>query len=430
VATGGGANVTISDSYDVLVIGGGPGGATTAALVAAEGRSVLLVEARSPEDFKIGESLMPETWQTFERLGVLDRLEASDFPRKYSVQFFSKTGAASAPFYFFEEDPHPKAVTWQVLRSDFDRLLVERAEANGCEVLWRSRVRDVIFDGDRAVGADLALADGGRRRIDCKVVVDGSGQSALLARRLGMRRIDPHLRHAAIYSHFEGAYRDEGIDEGATLILHSEDARSWFWYIPMPGNRVSVGVVGGVDYLVGSRDGSPQEIFEEEVARCPEIRRRIEGACQAMPVSVLRDFSSSSAEIAGPGWVLVGDAYSFIDPVYSSGILLALKSGEMAAETILEALSTGDLSGERLGSFRPALDRGMASLRRLVYAFYSEDFNFGTFLRRYPEHRGEIVDILVGRVFDRDFSLLFSRMGEMFDVPGLGAESAASPATA
>ena len=408
------AAVSFQEQFDVVVMGGGPAGGTVASLLAEAGRSVLVVERRDAEDFKIGESLMPATYGTLARLGVLDRLKASHFPKKYSVQFFTKNGKASAPFYFNQTDPTESSQTWQVLRSEFDQMILERASECGAEVRRRLRVRDVLFDGDRAAGVRLQKQDGETYDVAAKVVVDATGQRAFLARKLGILEIDSHLKNASIYSHFEGAYRDTGIDEGATLILHTEEADSWFWYIPLPGDRVSVGVVGEVEYLITSREGSPTDIFFEEVEKCAEIKKRLLGARQSREMNVLRDFSYRAKSIAGHGWVLLGDAYTFIDPVYSSGILLALKMGEVGAEAIDAALGEDDLSAARLGSFESQLAGGMTSIRSLVNAFYSREFSFGKFLREYPEHQGDIVDILVGNVFDRDFELLFGRMKEMF----------------
>ncbi len=408
------------DAYDVIVVGGGPAGSTAATLLAQAGRSVLQLERHATLPFKVGESLIPATYHTLERLGVLERLRASTFPKKYSVQFFSGSGRASEPFYFSETDPSERSQTWQVLRSEFDALLLDNAERHGVEVRTGAVVREVLFEdarpngGDparrRAVGVRARFSDGETREVRSRVVVDATGQRAMLGRQLDIRHHDPCLRMAAVFTHFEGAHRDSGIDEGATLVLQTRDNRSWFWYIPLPDDRVSVGVVGPIDYLIRDRNGDPQRIFDEQVELCPGLVTRIAEARQAMEMKVLNDFSYISDRAAGDGWVLVGDAYGFLDPIYSSGVLLALKSGELAADAVDAALEAGDLSAERLGVFDPQLREGMASFRQLVYAFYSRDFNFARFLRRHPEHRLAVIDILVGDVFDRDFSALFDDM--------------------
>ena len=398
-----------SPDYDVIVMGGGPAGATAATLVAAGGYKVALIERLPQTGFKIGESLMPQTFDTFRRLGMLDRLYSSAFVRKYSVQFYSKSGRASAPFYFRETDPGEGSVTWQILRQDFDRMMLDNARDHGVDVREGGTVRDVLFDGGRAVGVDADLPEG-RRQLSARVIVDATGQRALIARRLGLIELDPKLKNAAIFTHYEGAVRDPGIDEGATLVLHTSGQEAWFWYIPLPDDRVSVGVVGPVDYLLNGRSGSPEQIFAEEVARCAPLGPRIENARPGMDFRVLRDFSYRSRQIAGDGWVLVGDAFGFLDPIYSSGVLLGLSSGELAADAILDALAAGDPSAARLGAFGPRFIAGMESMRRLVYAFYDPNFRFSKFLRRYPEYRLDLIDVLRGNVFSRDFSGLWDAL--------------------
>lgn len=399
--------------YDVIVIGGGPAGSAAATLVAQAGRRALLLERRETIPFKIGESLIPATYDTLKRLGMLDKLRRSRFPKKHSVQFFSGNGKASAPFYFHETDPSERSQTWQVLRSEFDTLMLENARENGVEVRQGAAVKEILFDGDQAVGVAADLGDGEVRDLSCRVVIDATGQRSLLARRLKLRQPDPCLRMAAIFTHFEGAQRDPGIDEGATLILQTRGNTSWFWYIPLPDDRVSVGVVGPIDTLITGRQGNPQRTFDEEVARCPGLEPRIKEARQAMDVRVLNDFSYTSEKMAGDGWVLAGDAFGFLDPIYSSGVLLALRSGEMAADATLAALDADDPSEARLRAYEGELRAGMASFRGLIYAFYSPHFNFARFLRAHPEHRTAIVDILVGDVFDRDFSQLFADIRRM-----------------
>jgi flavin-dependent dehydrogenase len=390
-----------------------------ATLVAAGGRRVILLERQLETGFKIGESLMPETFRAFSRLGLLDRLHASSFPRKYSVQFFSKSGRPSSPFYFQETDPGEGSITWQVLRQDFDRMLLDNARDHGVEVIQGGVVREVLFDGSRAVGVSADLPGGGRRELHAGVVVDATGQSSLIARRLGLREMDPKLRKAAVFTHFAGALRDGGIDEGATLVLHTDRQESWFWYIPLPDNRVSVGVVGSVDYLITGRSGDLQRIFEEEVARCAPLAPRLAGAERMMDFRATRDFSYRSRQIAGDGWVLVGDAFGFLDPIYSSGVLLACSSGEQAADAILDALAAGDCSAARLGAFGPRFVAGMDAMRRLVDTFYDPNFRFSKLIRGFPDCRLDLIRILRGDVFERDFSRLFAAL-EATAVPDAG----------
>ena len=247
--------MNIHHTYDTIVIGGGPAGSTVATLVAEQGYRVLLLEREAEPTFKIGESLIPATYWTFKRLGMLEKLRASHFPQKYSVQFYSRTGKGSTPFYFFQTNPHESAVTWQVLRSEFDEMLLDNATEKGVAVRRGVGVREVLFEGDTATGVLAQNTDGARETLHATVIVDSTGQRSLIGRQLNLNTIEPNLKMASLFTHYEGGYRDEGIDEGATLILHTEDKESWFWSIPLPYNRTSIGVVGELDYLLQSPEG-------------------------------------------------------------------------------------------------------------------------------------------------------------------------------
>ncbi len=422
--------MSTSQDYDVIVAGGGPAGSTVATLVAGAGHRVLQVEKESFPRFKVGESLIPATYDVLDRLGMLPKMRASDFPKKHSVQFFLEDGRAGAPFYFHETDPSERSQTWQVLRSSFDQMLFDNGRDHGVEARDGVTVKEILFEGERAVGVRARFEDGETRTVRAQVVVDATGQRALISRKLGLRRQDPCLRMAAIFTHFHGGHRDEGIDEGATLILHTEGQDCWVWYIPMPNDVVSVGVVGPIDYLIQGRKGSPQQTFDEELARCHGLGDRLEGARQDLEIKVLNDFSYVSEKAAGDGWVLAGDAFGFLDPMYSTGVLLALRSGEMAADAINAALAAGNTSGEQLGLFQPKLTGGMAAFRKLIFAFYNKRFSFGRFLKTHPQHRLAIVDILVGDVFERDFGPLFADLERMLAAESASLEPPASPMAA
>jgi flavin-dependent dehydrogenase len=396
----------------VVVIGGGPAGCTAATVLAQQGVRVRLLERERFPRFHIGESLMPETYWTLRRLGVLDRMKGGHFVKKYSVQFVTDTGRESQPFYFFENNPHECAQTWQVVRSEFDQMLVDNARGHGVDVRVGTRVLDVLFDGQRAVGVRCQDEQGRTSDLPVDVVVDASGQSSLIANRLKLREPDPVLKKATVWTYYEGARRDPGLDEGATLVLILEGKKGWFWYIPLPNDIVSIGVVSSIEYLFKGRNSDHEAIFHEELERCQAAKRRVECGRRVTGFYTTKDFSYRSRQVAGDGWVLVGDAFGFLDPIYSSGVFLALKSGEWAAEAVAEGLSRGDLSGRQLGKWGPTFIRGMDRMKQLVYLFY-DGFSFGQFVKRYPHMQRHITDLLTGDLFKESVDVVFEPMEMM-----------------
>ncbi|MEQ9406302.1 MAG: NAD(P)/FAD-dependent oxidoreductase [Fuerstiella sp.] len=407
----------VDQNYDVVVIGGGPAGSTTAALVAEHGHRVLLLERSALPRFHVGESLIPETYWPLKRLGLIDRLKQSAFPRKYSVQFVSDGVKESAPFYFDMYNEHESSVTWQVERGTFDQMLLDRARELGAVIHTSAQVTEVMFEGDTAVGVKCRLLneDGGRteREIRCRVVVDATGQSAFISSRRGQRDPDPHLKKGTIWTYWKGAHRGPGKDEGATLIMQTSGKKSWFWYIPLPDDVVSIGCTGSMNYMFGPEQGGAEAVYLRELERCPALQNRLVNAERCTDFFTTKDFSYYSKQGAGRGWVLVGDAFGFIDPVYSSGVFLALKGGEFAADAIHDALERGDVSAPRLGQWQPLYKQGIENFRKLVYAFYAEDFSFGMFLKDNPQFKSHMVDILVGDVFKPGVGDIFEAMGHL-----------------
>lgn len=389
----------IPESVPVVVVGGGPAGSTASTLIAQRGHRVLLFEREQFPRFHIGESLIPETFWVLKRLNMLPKLRASPFVKKYSVQFVAQTGRLSEPFYFMDHKPHECSQTWQVLRSEFDTMMLENAREHGVEVHHGVRVLDVLFEGARAVGVRVQLPGGGRRVVRCQVVVDASGQSSLIMSRLGLREWDPVLKKAALWTYWEGAQRDSGRDEGATLVLQVQGKQGWFWYIPLHRNIVSVGVVAAYEYLFKNRPNRTYEaIYFEEVERCPGLKPRLANARRAAEFYAAKEYSYRSRQAAGDGWVLVGDAFGFLDPLYSSGVLLALRSAEMAADAICDGLAAGDTSERVLRRWEPAFVKGMERMRRLVCEYY-DGFSFGRFVKRHPQYKGHLTDLLIGDLF-------------------------------
>jgi flavin-dependent dehydrogenase len=417
-----------ASEYDVIVIGGGPAGSTVSTLIADREYRVGLFERERFPRFHIGESLIPETYWVLKRIGMLEKMQQSHFVKKYSVQFVSANGKLSAPFYFHDNKPHECSQTWQVVRSEFDQMLLANAREHGVDAHEGVHVLEVLFEGERAVGVRIKDGSGVRREVRARVVVDASGQAALLQNRFKLRVWDPILNKGAIWTYWDGAYRDTGRDEGATMVLQTENKTGWFWYIPQHDDIVSVGIVAPFDYLFKGRGVDHERTYLEEVDRCPAVKARIAGARRATGYFITRDYSYRSTRVAGDGWVLVGDAFGFLDPLYSSGVLLALKSGELAADAIVEGLARGDTSEAQLGEWGPNFNEGVDRMRRLVCEFY-DGFSFGAFVRQYPHLRNTITDLLIGDLFTDRVDTVWEPMESLYpsDKPPIPPWNAGTP---
>ncbi len=406
--------------YDVVIIGAGPAGTTTGALLAEQGHSVAILERHSVPRFHVGESLIPETYWTLKKLGLIERMKQSAYPKKFSVQFVSDGWKESAPFYFDAHNDHESSQTWQVERADFDQMLLENAIEKGASAHTDAQVLELLTSGESVTGVRVKLkkqedVPAEVREIRSRVVIDASGQAAFIASRRKLKNSDPLLRKGSIWTYFQGAQRDAGRDEGATIILQTEGKQSWFWYIPLRDDVVSVGCTGEM-HMMFPPGGTAEETFQRELSRCPALQKRLANAQQLFDFFTTKDYSYKSKQAAGNGWVLVGDAYGFIDPVYSSGVYLALKGGEFVADAVHEALIKNDLSAKALGCWQSTYDAGIENFRKLVYAFYTPGFSFGEFLREHPEHHGRLVDILIGAVFKPDVKKIFDDMGNVMPV--------------
>jgi flavin-dependent dehydrogenase len=291
--------------------------------------------------------------------------------------------------------------------------MLDNAREHGVAAHEGVRVVDVLFEGDRACGVTIQMEGGARRDVFAKVVVDASGQNGLMQNRLRLRVWDPVLNKGAIWTYWKGAYRDTGRDEGATIVLQTANKKGWFWYIPLHGDLVSVGVVAPFDYLFKGR-GEREQTYREEVERCPAVRERVSQATRVTGYFATKDYSYRAREAAGHGWVLVGDAYGFLDPLYSSGVLLALRSGEFAADAIADGLKSGDVSASQLGRWRPVFDQGVDRMRRLVCEYY-DGFSFGQFVRTYPDLRGTVTDLLIGDLFADRVDKVWRPMEELYE---------------
>lgn len=400
----------MKSEYDCVVIGAGPAGGSAASITAEAGLNTLLIERERVPRFHVGESLMPETFWPLKRLGLTDRVRNAGWQIKKSVQFVTHRGTESDPFFFRQHDDRDSSDTWQVERSEFDKMLFDRAAELGADCHDQTRLSDVIFDDSGAAkGVVVRDASGETKSIDCKVVIDATGQQSFIANKLGLKTVNEELKKAAIWGYYKDAVRGDGDNAGATIILQTENKNAWFWFIPQSRGITSIGCVGDNDYLLKGR-GTPEETFAEELAKCPGLKRRLEHATKLGDVKTAKEFSYSTTQHAGDGWVLVGDAFGFIDPVYSSGVYFALDMGVRAGEAVAAGFKQGDLSAETLSVWADEFKEGATWVRKLVHAFYTKEFSIGRFMKEHPEHRGNLTDLLIGRVFHEGAGKMFDDM--------------------
>ena len=384
---------------DVVVIGGGPAGSTVSTLLAQHGCRVQLYERERFPRFHIGESLIPETYWVFQRLKMLDKMKASPFVKKYSVQFVNAAGQAVGPLLFPGQQAarvladlagHPQRVRHDDAATTPAEQGVEVHQAApraGGALRGRPGRRRAHPEGGRHAGR--GARQGGRR---CQRPEHDAAKS-LQAAAVGSGA--EQGRHLDLLGRAPTATR--GRDEGATLVIQTTNKQGWWWYIPQHDNTISVGVVGAVRLSVqGPRQ--PRAVYNEEVEACPAVKERLSPGQRATGYFATKDYSYRSKEVAGDGWVLIGDAFGFLDPLYSSGVLLALKSGEMAADAIAEGLARGDVSAAQLGKWGPTFNKGVDRMRRLVCEYY-DGFSFGKFVRTFPHLKGTVTDLLIGDLF-------------------------------
>ena len=407
---------TNANQFDVLIIGGGPAGASAAAIIAQHGHRVVVLEREKFPRYHVGESLIPFTYGPLERLGLIPRMKASAFQKKYSVVFTQPNGKASQPFYFFNRyDRDTVAQTWQVLRSEFDVMLLDHARTKGAEVRHEVTVKDVLREDGRVVGVRAELKSGESVELRARITLDCTGKESFAAVRNGWRVRDPYLNKVAVWTYYCGSKRESGIDEGQTTVAMIPE-KGWFWHIPMHDDRVSVGVVAEGKYLARGGVKDPKTIFHREVEQNLWIKDRLSVGNQVGDYFVTSEYSFHSRHCGCEGLLLVGDAYAFLDPVFSSGLLLALKSGVMGGDAVHEALVADDISPGRFADYASALRQSIENMRKLVYAFYDPGFSFKKVIDKYPEAAGEITDCLSGDVA-KDFSSLWMKIREFAPLP-------------
>jgi len=404
------------NSYDAIVIGAGPAGASAASILAENERKVLILEREKFPRYHIGESLIPFTYHPLERLGMIDQLKKSAFTKKYSVQFISPDGDASQPFYFFNRyDRETVAQTWQVMRADFDMMLLNNAREKGAKVIEEITVKELLWNEGKVVGVKTIDKNGEENDFYAAITFDATGKEAFSATRNGWRERDPYLNKVAAWAYYEGATRQEGVDEGATVVAFVPE-KGWFWWIPLHDNRVSLGIVAEGKYLSRGGIRTPQEMLEREIDNNKWVKENLGPAKRISEFYITNEYTHHSRHCGTEGLVLIGDAFCFLDPVFSSGLMLALKSGVMAADAAEEAFQSKDLSPERFTEYSATLREGIENMRKLCYAFYNENFSFADLVKKYPDIAGDVTDCLSGDV-NKDFTRLFNCIEDFCDVP-------------
>ena len=409
--------ISFKNKYDVIVVGGGPAGSTTGALLAEKGHDVLILEKEKFPRYHVGESLMPFCYFPLERLGLVDTLMESANPRKYCVQFVRQDGFLSQPFYFFQHFDHPSSTTWQVWRSEFDKMILDKARENGASVLEETQAKSLIKSENRVEGVVVESKDLGELELRAPLVIDASGRDCFAAHKEKWMVRDPELKKIALWTYYKGAKRDPGLDEGATTVAYLP-GKGWFWYIPLSGDMVSVGIVAEHQYLFNGTTKDHAEIFQREVQNNEWIKEHLAEGEQTGEYRVTGDYSYRNRYCAIDGLALAGDALGFLDPVFSSGVFLALKSGVMLADEVDSALRKNQpLNASCFENYGKRMQSSIETMRKIVYAFYDENFSFGDLVKRGDHLRAALTDCLIGNVDDQDFKELFESMSDLAELP-------------
>lgn len=359
------------DEFDVVVVGGGPGGAATAGLLARQGHRVLVLEREKFPRYHIGESLITGSLPTLEDLGLRERMEQLGFVRKYGGTLLWGTNQGTWDFRFNESSDYD--YSYQVRRADFDALLLGRARELGAHVVEEATVREPVFEGDRIVGVTYQRKDASEpTTVRCRLLVDASGQSHILARRFDLVEWHEDLRNIAVWTYFQGCEQYGGTRRGDTVTENRPDG--WFWFIPLSDGTVSVGYVTPLAEFKKSGK-TLEELYTSELSRSVEVKSLTDGAFRVSGFRSIRDWSYTCERFSGPGWALVGDAAAFIDPLLSTGVTLALRGARGLAEAVDAALRDPASEQELLERYEKEYRTFLESLLEFVRFFYDRTRN-------------------------------------------------------
>ena len=354
-------------SCDVLVIGGGPAGSAMATQLARKGRKVILLEKDHHPRFHIGESLLPMSVPYLEALGVADDIERIGL-RKYAAEFHSMYHGKQTEFSFGDAIDKAFPYSYQVLRSEFDHILLKNCAANGADVREGCRVTSACVDKGAITSVTAVDETGAESSYQARFYVDATGRDTFLANQMGLKRRNPRHASAALYGHFSGAHRNSGEAEGNIAIYWFD--HGWIWFIPLRDGITSIGAVCAPSYLK-TRQTPVETFFLDTLALCPDVAKRLNDARLASPVTATGNYSYKSTRMHGKNYLMAGDAFAFIDPVFSGGVHLALHGGFRGAEAIDHILDAPTLTEKALRQYQREISGGLQTFSWFIYRITS-----------------------------------------------------------
>ena len=357
-------------AYDVAIIGGGPAGSTAATLLARAGRTVIVLEREKFPRFHIGESLLPYSMAAFDRLGLREKMDAA-FQPKHGGEISTACGTRSLKFYFKDGFRLKHHRAYQVMRADFDKMLLDHAAENGAHVMEETTVENPAFDDGGVTLTIRRRETDGHETLRARYLIDASGRNSVVGSFLKLRQSYTHLQKFSVFAHFEGVVLDEGIDRTLTRLIRSHDR--WFWIIPVTETRTSVGVVMDSATFKKIRQ-SPEDALEQSLREQPVMQMRMRDAARVSPVYSAGDYSYRNARFTGDRWMLAGDAAGFIDPIFSTGVFLAILSGEQSADTLHAILDNPRRRPRLFARYEKSMNRVMDMYLRFVNAWYRHEF--------------------------------------------------------
>jgi flavin-dependent dehydrogenase len=360
--------------FDFAVAGGGPAGSSAAISLGQQGHSVVLFERETFPRFHIGESLLSTANDAFAALGLTKKIEAACFPKKWGARLYTHDGQSGRYVDFANAWKVTRPQTYQVCREEFDRILLERARDVGVDVREACNVVTCEFTSDAAILEVASRGDAASGRVRVRVLVDATGRGGLLARKFNLRTEEPQLANIAIFSHYTNVPRLEGPRPDDIRLIARNDA-GWFWLIPISKELTSVGVVlPKTLYRRLANGSSSEETLNRTISDTPVVAELMRNARREWPVRVEKDFSYSASRYAGDRWILAGDAGSFLDPVFSTGVSIAMESGIEAAAELHRGLARNDFSASSFAAFSRRQRKRFETFRRFVVGFYTPQF--------------------------------------------------------